>query len=729
MNYEAVRNGLALAAGLALTLLTVGDVHARKQDDLLRLVNGSFEIREPGSPPENINTLKPGCKDIVGWEVIDPHGDSALRRNTVDWIGPTRWKASHGDHCLDLDGGIRQTIRTVLGESYEVRFDLTGNPELGPRVQTLRVLVDDRPHNFTFDAPGKPIKNMRWTTKRVVFKANSVKTTLTFLNANPNVESAGVGLDNVIVGQIDRAIGEREPYCRPEDRNSAAEKPPALLTVLGAMSVDLRDGSRLVGRPDVEVLLVESAIGTTEVPLAGIKSLEIKDSAGTAAVDLRDGSRLDGTLRPNPLTLQTSVGEINIPLAEVATCAVELAVISEGNVALSGRGAKVRGVFDGNSGPVLIDGNVTDYGGIPGAAHGASRGSAHVFGSRPSWVVELPQTYLLSEIRVLLWDRDRRFYRYVAETSVDGRTYRTAADRSQGEWRSWQKLAFSPRPVRYIRLRGVYSSRLKSPNGMHVVELEAYCHPGEFNTAAEKLVLWNRLGSKKEVHESEVGPGGTYSGEGGRFVEGRFGEALSAAAEEMHYQQPALVTFPKEVISTDAGCMEVWGKLEGVPKALKWGENPALLEIHDDNCSYILHLNGNDGSSNGGKGGLCGRAGGHASAGTGVFGTWTYEQVLGKGQVERWHHYALVWDKDGIPGVDDGTRTIALFLDGKLNSQIWRTGQRPWVNNLTGGTLRLLVNHHLSQGSVALDNLKIWNYAKTDFSDRFVEGIELRCAR
>jgi len=97
---------------------------------------------------------------------------------------------------------------------------------------------------------------------------------------------------------------------------------------------------------------------------------------------------------------------------------------------------------------------------------------------------------------------------------------------------------------------------------------------------------------------------------------------------------------------------------------LRSGENPALFQRHDGTCSYVLHLNGNDGAS---EGGLCGRAGGNPSTGTGVFGTWTYEQVLGTGQVERWHHDALVWDKDGIPNVDDRTRTIALFLDGKLN--------------------------------------------------------------
>ena len=84
----------------------------------------------------------------------------------------------------------------------------------------------------------------------------------------------------------------------------------------------------------------------------------------------------------------------------------------------------------------------------------------------------------MSEIRLLLYDRDTDShiysYRYVVETSLDGKTYHTAADRSQGKWRSWQKLTFEPRPARYIRLRGLYTSA--NPY-MDAVELEAYCKP------------------------------------------------------------------------------------------------------------------------------------------------------------------------------------------------------------------------------------------------------------
>jgi len=71
-------------------------------------VNGSFEIREPGEPNKHIDTLTPDREDLVGWQVTG---------KSVDWIGPTRWKASHGEHCLDIDapGGIKQTLNTTPG--------------------------------------------------------------------------------------------------------------------------------------------------------------------------------------------------------------------------------------------------------------------------------------------------------------------------------------------------------------------------------------------------------------------------------------------------------------------------------------------------------------------------------------------------------------------------------------------------------------------------------------
>ncbi|MCB0062366.1 MAG: thrombospondin type 3 repeat-containing protein, partial [Caldilineaceae bacterium] len=226
------------------------------------------------------------------------------------------------------------------------------------------------------------------------------------------------------------------------------------------------------------------------------------------------------------------------------------------------------------------------------------------------------------------------------------------------------------------------------------------------------LVLWNRLGSQREIETSEVGLNGTFLG--GRFVPGMFGNAYS-----VNYNENELLRFPKEVIPIEEGTIEFWARLTDIPVQLRWGENPSLIKATDSiGTNFGVHLNGNDGAANGG---LCGRAGFRYTSGTGTYGTWTYEQVLGVGQAEAWHHYALVWRKDGIPGVDNGTRRITVFLDGQANSGKWYTGPSPEFVPLVSGELVFNFNQNLTQGTIAFDNLKIWNYAKTNFADRFTE--------
>ena len=138
------------------------------------------------------------------------------------------------------------------------------------------------------------------------------------------------------------------------------------------------------------------------------------------------------------------------------------AAVEMGNVALASRGATVSGEVRPGA---LIDGITTGY--TPGAGF--------AYASIPcEFVVTLPKVCLLREIRLLLWDGDARFYRYAVDTSLDGKTYQLVADRSAGQWRSWQTHSFPPRPVKTIRLRGLYDS---SNSQFHAVELEAYCAP------------------------------------------------------------------------------------------------------------------------------------------------------------------------------------------------------------------------------------------------------------
>jgi hypothetical protein len=167
------------------------------------------------------------------------------------------------------------------------------------------------------------------------------------------------------------------------------------------------------------------------------------------------------------------------------------------------------------------------------------------------------------------------------------------------------------------------------------------------------LVLWNKLGSQAEIENSQVGLDGTFGG--GGFVEGMFGNAYSA-----NHDQDLLVTFPKEVVPIDAGTIEFWAKLTGFPDHMEWWRKPYFVCIGDGYSWFEIGFNGNDG---GGSGGLVGRVGHGFMTGTGTYrGNWTYQEILGVGQVEDWHHYALVWHKDGVPGVAGGTKKVVVFL-------------------------------------------------------------------
>lgn len=225
------------------------------------------------------------------------------------------------------------------------------------------------------------------------------------------------------------------------------------------------------------------------------------------------------------------------------------------------------------------------------------------------------------------------------------------------------------------------------------------------------LVFWNTFDSKKDIYNSRVGAGGVYRGEGGSFVEGVAGKAL-----QLNYEVYEAVAFPKEVVPIDAGCIEFWAKMSNLPEALPAGQRPCLIQAWDGKSTYGIHFNGNDGF---GDGGLCGWAGEGGHCGTGDFGNWRYESILGKGQVDTWHHYALVWDKQGLTGAAQGKK-FAVFLDGRLKTGRWRDDGNTVFEPLTGGELKLHVKHDsLGQGTITYDELKIWDYAKTSFDDRF----------
>lgn len=92
-----------------------------------------------------------------------------------------------------------------------------------------------------------------------------------------------------------------------------------------------------------------------------------------------------------------------------------------------------------------------------------------------SIIVQLGQPYMLSSIRLLLWDCDERAYNYYVETSINLYLWELVADRTRIGCRSWQTLTFDPRPVVFIRIVGTHNT---ANEVFHCVHLECPAKDG-----------------------------------------------------------------------------------------------------------------------------------------------------------------------------------------------------------------------------------------------------------
>jgi len=72
--------------------------------------------------------------------------------------------------------------------------------------------------------------------------------------------------------------------------------------------------------------------------------------------------------------------------------------------------------------------------------------------------IQLAQPYVISSMRLLLWDCDDRSYSYCIEVSTDHEKWVMVANRSKMKCKSWQVLTFKPIPVVYIRIAGIHNT-------------------------------------------------------------------------------------------------------------------------------------------------------------------------------------------------------------------------------------------------------------------------------
>ena len=192
-----------------------------------------------------------------------------------------------------------------------------------------------------------------------------------------------------------------------------------------------------------------------ELATVYLKVLEERKNALTRAGEIRKALVVEEEMK--------RVGESEIVKKALAGSRTEGSfegVFGQGNLALASNKAKAIAPSNADR---LNDGIVTDYEG----------GHRFAYGSNPCrFTIELPELFVVSEVRLLLWDLDKRRFKYLVEVSPDGKRW-TMVDDHQEEAvpGGWKKIAFPPRDVRYVRVQGFGNS---VNNGTQLVEIEVY---------------------------------------------------------------------------------------------------------------------------------------------------------------------------------------------------------------------------------------------------------------
>ena len=147
---------------------------------------------ESGKEPGDAMVVAPGSKVIDGWTVVD--GD-------VSYVG-RKWQHAEGTRSVSLlcGGGISQTIVTEPDQTYEVRFNMAGDPDAAPSLKTVIVSLGAETRVFTFDTAGRSRTDMGWASRTHVFKASSKASTLAF--RSPKDKCSAPAVDNVRVDPV-----------------------------------------------------------------------------------------------------------------------------------------------------------------------------------------------------------------------------------------------------------------------------------------------------------------------------------------------------------------------------------------------------------------------------------------------------------------------------------------------------------------------------------------------
>lgn len=236
--------------------------------------------------------------------------------------------------------------------------------------------------------------------------------------------------------------------------------------------------------------------------------------------------------------------------------------------------------------------------------------------------------------------------------------------------------------------------------------LTPFTHGQEF---PEGLVLWNGFGSDEEVLNSITGPNlDFYVGGGGIHVEGDreyspgyVGNAvtLKGTYRCMDRVHNLVLENPGNYLDTEKGSIEFWYYQTAVPIAYSYGVYRFFGGSYGlGSGMWFQAVNGWPGIPPTISFGL--------NFGGNPHGVIVDIAVIPN---DEWVHLAGVWDRNGIAGTSD---TIRLYVNNEIAAAAegndWGTSVGSRVD-ICGG------NDQNISGKFWMDELKIWDHAKTDF--------------
>lgn len=222
---------------------------------------------------------------------------------------------------------------------------------------------------------------------------------------------------------------------------------------------------------------------------------------------------------------------------------------------------------------------------------------------------------------------------------------------------------------------------------------------------ANKIVLWNKLGSEHEVLNSKIGPDGRFIGSAFHYEPGQFGNGFVRQSTDSE----VVFDLPTDAGLAAHGTMEAWivPKVSN-PMPFEYGIFCLICIKGDTPATGGVDLWWGDGVTGLGFEGFFFHDGGYADTGREA------HQFVAVPGIPI--HAAITWDIGGIGGTSD---TLRVYRDGVI------IGHTDEVWNPSGMILApVLLGYSPDSGGYdkfITDNFIVRDYAKSNFDDRFVE--------